>query len=242
MRVAVVSDIHSNLAALQAVLADAGTVDEVWCLGDMVGYGPQPNECIETLRTQLGLVCVPGNHDWAALGKLDISEFNRDAQSAVRWTREHLTPQSRAFLDSLREREEARGFTLVHGSPRHPIWEYLISPQTARDNFSEITTMYCLVGHSHWPVMHIENGDDLPTEETPVRGAVVELGGRRMFINPGSVGQPRDGDRDASYIILDPERKTVEYRRVAYLVAETQSLMREHGLPVRLIERLAHGF
>jgi predicted phosphodiesterase len=242
MRVAVVSDIHSNLAALTAVLADAGSVDAVWCLGDIVGYGPQPNECIEMLRRQPGLVCVPGNHDWAVLAKLDTSEFNHDAQDAVRWTREHLTEENRTYLESLKEQELVLAFTLVHGSPRHPIWEYLTTPQKARENFAQFTTQFCLVGHSHWPIMHVENGDDMPTEDYPAWGTAMELGERRRFINPGSVGQPRDGDRDASYILLDPEHKTIEYRRVAYAVHVTQALMRKAGLPARLIERIAHGW
>jgi len=242
MRVAVVSDIHSNLVALHAALADAGVVDAVWCLGDIVGYGPQPNECIELLRQQPGLVCVAGNHDWAALEKLPADEFNHDAQEAVLWTRRRLTPGNRTYLDGVPERDAALGFTIVHGSPRHPIWEYLVTPQKARDNFSEFSTAYCLVGHSHWPIMHVAEGDALPTEEYPEWGLPMELGERRRFINPGSVGQPRDGDPDASYIILDPESMTVEYRRVAYSVKTTQSLMRKEGLPARLIERIAHGW
>ena len=242
MRVAVVSDIHSNLAALKAVLADAGAVDAVWCLGDIVGYGPQPDECIETLRAQPGLVCIPGNHDWAALGKLDTAEFNHDAQSAVLWTREHLSDEGRRYLESLKETQEAYGFTLVHGSPRHPIWEYVISPRLAGENFAAFKTTYCLVGHSHWPIMYVENGADPPAEDDAQWGACIELGDRRRFINPGSVGQPRDGDPAASYLVLDPERKTVEYRRVRYPVKATQALMRKAGLPSRLVERIAYGW
>jgi len=244
MRIAIISDIHSNRVALQAVLADAGAVDETWCLGDVVGYGPEPNECIEILRQrEPRLICLAGNHDWAALGRLDTSDFNHDAEAAALWTRNRLTPSSRAYLESLPERVIKGDFTLVHGSPRAPIWEYLISAAVARANFALLTTPYCLVGHSHIPFIFYEavNRQDLPTVHTASADKMIRLPEQRLFINPGSVGQPRDGNPHASYAILDTGAKTIEHRRVPYSIKETQRLMEQAGLPQRLIQRLEYG-
>ncbi len=256
MRVAVISDIHSNLAALRAVLADAGDVDETWCLGDLVGYGPQPNECIATLRTrEPRLLCVAGNHDHAVIGKLDRSDFNADAADAVLWTQEQLTSDNRDYLQSLPERLESSGFLLVHGSPLHPIWEYVVSRSTARENLIALRThgwpSVCLLGHSHLPLIFIAAAteSDMPAVEYPEAGTPLSLDERRHLINPGSVGQPRDGNPAASYIILDTASRQVTYRRVPYNVAATQQLMRDSRstatgrgrLSDRLINRLAHG-
>jgi predicted phosphodiesterase len=244
MHVLVVTDIHSNLAALRTVLADAGPVDEIWCLGDLVGYGPQPNECIDLLRQhEPHLLCIPGNHDWAALGKLDISDFNPDAQRAARWTQEHLSASSRTFLEGLPQTQAWGDYTLVHGSLRQPIWEYMVSPLVARDNFPLLKSTYCFMGHSHLPLIFVEAGAgaSLPAVIHPTYGKALPLEGKRQFINPGSVGQPRDGDRDASYVLLDTDAATILYRRVAYPLEETQKLMAAAGLPERLIVRLAYG-
>ncbi|MEA3459769.1 MAG: metallophosphoesterase family protein, partial [Chloroflexota bacterium] len=185
MRYLVISDIHSNLAAFEAVLADAGEYDKVWCLGDLVGYGPRPNECIERLR-QLDHVCVAGNHDWAAIGKLDLEDFNADARRACLWTRKTLSPENWKFLESLPERLEFPDldFTLVHGSPRHPIWEYILSPFTAEANFAHFDTRFCLVGHTHVPTVFRQRPWDPGELSNPLH-----LGEERLIINPGSVGQ-----------------------------------------------------
>lgn len=257
MRVAVISDIHSNLAALRAVLADAGAVDETWCLGDLVGYGPQPNECIDELRQRDGrLLCIAGNHDHAAIGKLDIDTFNDDAAQAVLWTAAQLTPASTTYLRGLREQRESNGFLLVHGSPRNPVWEYVVSRSTAAENLALLRERalpdHCFLGHSHLPLVFAEGASSaaLPVVEYPPPDEPFLLGERALLINPGSVGQPRDGNPAASYLILDTEARAVTYRRVAYDVASTQELMRvtqkQHGggrgrLSNRLIERLAHG-
>jgi len=244
MRIAVISDVHANLAALQAVLDEIGDIDETWCLGDLVGYGPQPNECISLLRQrEPHLRCVAGNHDRAALGDLAILEFNPDAGSATLWTRDSLTPVSRAYLATLPERIVADGFTLVHGSPRNPIWEYMVSTHTARDNFPCFDGQICLMGHSHIPLMFTEAAQarHMPSARKLSNGAATELGSRRLFINPGSVGQPRDGIPEASYIILDTETGRMQHRRVPYDIEETQQLMRRAGLPERLIARLSYG-
>jgi predicted phosphodiesterase len=242
MRYALISDIHANLAALMAVLdhLDVKTVDELWCLGDMVGYGPDPNECIKRLR-ELPHRCLAGNHDWAVLGKLDLEDFNPDARRACLWTREQLTPTSRAYLEGLEEQIVEGDFTLAHGSPRHPIWEYIIYPSHARANFAHFDTLYCFVGHSHVPVIFRDRGSEIDIRPIEL-GVPMPLGEERLIINPGSVGQPRDGDPRASYVLLDAEARTIEYRRVPYPVEETQRKMVQVGLPPRLIIRLSYGW
>lgn len=244
VRYLIVSDIHSNLAAFEAVLNDAGPCEEVWCLGDVVGYGPQPNECIERLRA-LPFQCVAGNHDWASTNKLDISDFNPDAMRAALWTRDRLTRDNWKFIQELPEKLVQGDFTLVHGSPRHPIWEYITHPGVAAQNFSCFDTAYCFFGHTHVPAVYLSltrqdsDGEDLPelVQRTPMH-----LDTQRWLINPGGVGQPRDGDPHASYMLLDPQEKTLEYRRVEYPVTETQRLMRIAALPSRLVERLQYGW
>ncbi|MDI7276790.1 MAG: metallophosphoesterase family protein [Anaerolineae bacterium] len=243
MRYLVISDVHGNLAALEAVLAAAGTYDAVWCLGDMVGYGPRPNECTERVRGLPGLLCTAGNHDWGALGRLDLSDFNPDARRAAEWTGEQLSTANRAWLEALPERIVWNGFTLVHGSPRHSIWEYVLSPFVARENMAHFDTPTCLVGHSHVPVIFQETDtpSSAPAVLVPEPGESVPYGTARAIINPGSVGQPRDGDPRASFILLDAAAQTLEYRRVPYPVEETQQQMRAARLPERLVSRLSYG-
>ena len=239
MRVAVLSDIHSNLAALDAVLADLGAVDAVWVLGDIVGYGPDPDAVVARLR-EIDAVAVRGNHDAAALGQLDASAFNDDARTAVEWTGETLSPETRAWLDALPERREVDGFTLVHGSPRDPLWEYLFSVPVARRNFGAFTTRHCLVGHTHVPLVFRDEDGSVESWATS-HGSSLTLDDRRTILNPGGVGQPRDGDPRACAMVMDVEAGSVEWRRIAYPVEITQARMREVGLPVRLVNRLAHG-
>lgn len=244
MRYLIISDVHSNLAAFEAVLADAGFFDRVWCLGDMVGYGPDPNECVERLR-DLPHICVAGNHDWATLDKLDIEDFNPDAQRACRWTREQLSPSNLEYLDTLPKSLFEEGFTLVHGSPRHPIWEYILYPSIAKANFECFDTRFCLVGHTHIPIIyryHPENPNEACDTLIPSLDSPLGLGQERLIINPGSVGQPRDGDPRASYAILDSDELTLEYRRIPYPIETTQARMMEKGLPLRLIIRLGYGW
>lgn len=243
MRILVLSDIHANLAAFEAVLADSkGDCDYVWCLGDVVGYGPEPNECCELLRS-LPHLCLAGNHDWAALGRLDIRTFNADARRAVTWTRETLTPDNMAYLAALPTTFVLGDFTLAHGSPREPVWEYILDPLIAALNFPHFETDYCLIGHTHTPVIFQltdERGDTdaiQPTYREPK-----PLDSHRLIINPGSVGQPRDSNKDASYAILQVEEAILEYRRVAYSIKTTQDKMRKLDMPDRLITRLEHGW
>lgn len=242
MRCLVLSDIHSNLEAFETVLDHAGAVDQIWCLGDVVGYGPDPNGCVELLRSRPHR-CIAGNHDWATLGKLDLQDFNPDAREANLWNRKQLTPSNLAYLEELPESLVAGEFTLIHGSPRHPIWEYIMYASTAETNFQHFETRYCLVGHTHSPVIFraSEDGSRVKEIQPPLDEPVV-LGPQRLILNPGSVGQPRDGDPRASYAILDDEAMTVEYHRVSYPVEKTQAKMIEHGLPARLILRLGYGW
>ncbi len=241
MRFAILADIHSNLAAFEAVLSDAdsrGGFDKIWCLGDVVGYGPDPHECIERLR-QFKPVCIAGNHDWAAIGKMDTSEFNPVAAIAAQWTAEQLTAEDKGYLLGLPLTLHESGFTLAHGSPREPIWEYLLSSEAAQENFSYFETAHCLVGHSHVPLIFELTRNKAVYKE--FGEGSLKLKEKRMIINPGGVGQPRDGDPRASYAIYDAEAKAVYHYRVEYDIPATQKKMAERGLPTPLILRLGVG-
>lgn len=243
MRVLIISDIHANLAALEAVLADAGPYDATWCLGDLVGYGPDPNECVDRVRSLPKLTCLLGNHDLAVLGDIDLRVFNGDARAAISWTRHSATPGTLDYLRSLSPECLWRDYTLVHASPRQPIWEYILDRDIAYANFPLITTPYCLVGHTHQPVIYwqVTPGGEV-LEEEPDYAAPRPLAREHLIINPGSVGQPRDNNPDAAYALLDVETEAWEYRRVAYDVAVTQGRLRKAGLPERLAARLGFGW
>ncbi len=243
MRYAIIADIHANLAAFTAVLIDIehrGEAEEIWCLGDVVGYGPDPRQCIELLR-QTNHVCVAGNHDWAATGKIDTSEFNPDAAAACRWTAEQLASEDKLYLRQLPKVIQKDDFTLVHGSPRDPIWEYLLSISTATESFAYFKSQFCLVGHSHVPLVfkHNETGACSFSQFSTNLG--IAIAKNRLIINPGSVGQPRDGDPRASYAIYDTESKLVRLYRVPYDISITQARMAKLKLPARLMARLSDG-
>lgn len=244
MKYAIISDIHANLAAFQAVLEDIearGGFDEIWCLGDIVGYGPEPHACIELLQ-RYKHICVAGNHDWASIGKIDISDFNPDAAKACQWTAERLTVEDVNYLQNLAIKLTRGDFTLVHGSPRHPIWEYLLSIEEANDNFSYFDTKFCLVGHSHVPLIfqQSKNGNCFAVEVPDT----IKLGSSkyRLIVNPGGVGQPRDGDPRASYAIYDSDAQTMYHYRVNYDITITQKKMVEYDLPISLVLRLNYGY
>lgn len=303
MRVLVISDVHANLVALETVLAAAtGSFDVIWCLGDVVGYGPRPNECIDLIRARAAL-CVIGNHDWAALDRpgINVDDFNPHARHAVLWTQEQLTSASRDYLNQLADEPvqpvAGRSLLATHASPREPVWEYILTPTTAMENFAAFDEEICLVGHTHKPAIfdwqmldenpnaggsaepettaapgdardtHHEaddaasdareresNGIDAddrrhavatvtmlqPVAALPLRLAVSAR--RRLILNPGSVGQPRDNDARAAYAILDLDRCSWRQERVAYPVELTQSQMRAASLPRRLIDRLSFGW
>jgi predicted phosphodiesterase len=241
MRIAVISDVHANLHALEAVLAevDAAAVDELWCLGDLVGYGPRPNECAALLRERT-TVCLAGNHDLVVLGKIPLAEFAGEAAAAAAWTRTVLDEEARSFLGGLEAHGERPGVELFHGSPRDPVWDYVLSADAGRRTFAATAAPLVLVGHSHLAL-------ELSGDASAVRGGQAAAGTRldldagRRLLNPGSVGQPRDGDPRASAMLLDTDKNAVEWRRVEYPVERTQQLMEKLDLPPRLVARLQFG-
>ena len=243
MRYAIMADIHANLAAFTAVLDDIkrwGGVEEIWCLGDVVGYGPDPHQCIELL-CQYNHVCVAGNHDWAAVGKVATSEFNPDAAVACHWTAQQLSHEDVGYLENLPVVIQKGDFSLVHGSPREPIWEYLLSVNSAKENFAYFQSQFCLVGHSHVPMVFEYDETDSCSFSQFMPSIGLVLGKSRLIINPGGVGQPRDGDPRASYAIYDSEAGVIRLYRVPYEVGVTQTRMVEHNLPIRLVARLSQG-
>ena len=242
MHVLVISDIHANLTALEAVLTTAGDYDAVWCLGDLVGYGPDPNLCISRIRQLPNLVCIIGNHDAAVLQRIDTENFNPDARAAIQWTQNELTESSWAFLNSLPDKLLVDGITLAHGSPRHPVWEYLLDNRTATQSFNFFDTEYCLVGHTHLPVLYfLQNGNQVAQLIVPEPGTTLELS-PRMILNPGSVGQPRDRDPRAAYALYDTDSQTISFLRVSYDIFSVQQRMQAAGLPDRHIARLSGGW
>lgn len=243
MRCAIISDIHANLAAFTAVLDDIkrrGGVDKFWCVGDVVGYGPDPHECIETLR-QLDHICVAGNHDLAAIGRIDTSEFNLEAAGANEWTARQLNPSDVDYLAKLPLVIQEGDFTMVHGSPRDPVWEYITSTSQAKDNFVFFKTRFCLVGHSHVPLVFTSEARGDFAGRRFLSELKLEGSKDRMIINPGGVGQPRDGDPQASYAIYNSEEQIIRLHRVPYDIKATQERMMERGLPVSLATRLSYG-
>lgn len=242
MGVLVISDIHANLTALEAVLADAGSYDAVWCLGDLVGYGPDPNECINRVRRLPGLVCLTGNHDAAVIGQIDINAFNLEARESIEWQRHAIDAESMAFLRDLKEKEVVGQVTLAHGSPRNPVWEYILDSRVARRNFDYFFTPYCIVGHTHVPfVFQLKNnnlGLQLKLLDDGERLALSP----RALLNPGSVGQPRDRDPRAAYAVYDPVKQTWECHRVVYDIASVQERIKKAGLPFRHAQRLMEGW
>jgi len=243
VRVAVISDVHANLYALEAVLAeiDRTPPEQIWCLGDTVGYGPRPNECCAIVEARCDLV-LAGNHDLIALGsaEVDVEDFNPEAGAASLWTREQLNAESRRFLESLEPTAEVEGVQLFHGSARDPIWEYVLDEFTALYSLALTTAPLVLVGHSHIAIALLLRREGLDGGHAQ-DGREARLDEGRWLVNPGSVGQPRDGDPRAAYLELAPDEQRARFRRVAYPVGRTQEEIRERGLPESLAERLAHG-
>ena len=241
MRVAVISDIHANLHALDAVLAeiDGEGVTEIWCLGDVVGYGPRPNECAEIVRERAALSLV-GNHDLAAIGKLDTSEFGPLAAESAHWTERVLDAAQAEWLRGLELSAARDGVELYHASARDPIWEYVLSEDVAHANMLVTSAPLVLVGHSHvalalaWDGAAIDGG-------LARGGTDLDVAGTRWLLNPGSVGQPRDGDPRAAWLLIDFEAQRAAFRRVPYPIQRTQAEMQAAGLPRELSARLARG-
>jgi diadenosine tetraphosphatase ApaH/serine/threonine PP2A family protein phosphatase len=240
-RVAVISDVHANWHALEAVLEaiEREEPEEVWCLGDLVGYGPRPNPCCAEVERRAEL-CLAGNHDLGVLGELDLADFAGDAVVAARWTRGVLDESSRSYLESVRPVARRDGVELFHASPRDPVWDYVLSAEAAAAAFVLTEAPLLLVGHSHVPLAISLAGGVLDGGLAP-GGTEAELGSGRWLLNPGSVGQPRDGNPLAAWLLLDLAERRAWFRRVEYDVARTQEEIRERGLPDALAERLAHG-
>ncbi len=237
------ADLHSNARAFEAVLADAargGGFDELWVLGDIVGYGPHPEECVRLVQGYPH-VCVGGNHDLGVLGQIDLRRFNSDAASACLWTRGRLSTDTHAFLATLTLSVVEAPFLLVHGSPREPVWEYVFSEREARDMAAHFEATHCLVGHTHCPAAFRIDAGTTGSARAVLNGTVLDLSQGRYIINPGAVGQPRDGDPRAAYAILDREERTIVFHRVTYDVDGVVEAMLQAGLPERLAARLRVG-
>lgn len=243
MRIAVLSDIHSNLLALDAVLADAGAVDAVWHLGDVVGYGPDPDGVVARL-VEVDAIGVRGNHDSAALGGPEIEWFNPDARQAAEWTASVIDPATARWLGELPETRSIGDMTLVHGSPRDPLREYVTSLDVVRAAFDDIQTEHGLHGHTHVPVGFVLEATRVGVHDAR-HETTLDVTGRRAFLNPGSVGQPRDGDPRASYLTLEFDaagaRASATWHRVGYDVDRVADAIRAEGLPRRLADRLGVG-
>ena len=241
MRVAVISDVHGNLEALEAALSaiDASDTDALWCLGDLVGYGPRPNECCALVAARAA-VCLVGNHDLGVLGRIDLDVFSQEAAESARWTRTVLSEQAEAFLVGLPATHETDEAMLAHGSPRDPVWEYVLALDQAVAALAASTRSLVLVGHSHAALQFADgaeptwglapDGTELPLEPQP-----------RRLLNPGSVGQPRDGDPRAAWLLLDFDERRAVFKRAEYDVEKTQAQIHAAGLPAELADRLAEG-
>ena len=243
MKALIVSDVHSNLEAFRSVIEDANTrsgFDEIWSLGDLIGYGPNPVECIELLREHRHRA-VAGNHDLASIGKLSLEAFNPYAKAANMWTAEQLGQEQVDFIAAQELRLEIDEFTVVHGSPRDPVWEYVITVEAAVASFMHFDTYWCLVGHTHVPILCRPEENGAAFVEFPLDKQIT-LTEDRVIVNPGSVGQPRDRDPRASYAIYDSDDSTVTHHRTEYDIPKTQAEMREFGLPDFLVTRLESGY
>lgn len=242
MKILILSDVHSNLVALEAVLSAAGEVDAVWNLGDTIGYGPKPRECIDRMVDLFANPVLVGNHDLACIGEIDIAEFNPVAQVASRWTALQLGMDHRAYLRDLPATIDAGPYTLAHGSPRSPVWEYVTNITIATENFACFESDVCFIGHTHIAMFARLTPDAPEAEIAPLHhGQSLDLLGGRYLINPGSVGQPRDRDPRAGYAILDTDVGTLTAFRAEYDIPATQRQMALANLPDVLVARLAHG-
>jgi predicted phosphodiesterase len=238
MRYAVISDVHANKEALDAVLdkIDRESVDAILFLGDSVGYGPDPNECVEILKDRADII-LAGNHDWAVVGMTDTRYFNPYARAAVEWTEVVLNDENRRFISSLPLTEKVGDILLVHATPAEPErWHYLLSPSDAILNFRYFKEKICFIGHSHAPyIMELS-----PEGKIIVHDRCADIKkASRYIINVGSVGQPRDGNPEAAFAVL--RNNYIEIKRASYDIVSTQKKMYDAGLPVFLIERLSSG-
>lgn len=242
MKVAVVSDIHANRHAFEATLdaVASSEASELWCLGDLVGYGAEPDACVELARRHAA-VCLAGNHDMAVTGELALDEFSRGACLAAQWTREVIAPENLAFLAQLRPQGEENGVGLYHASPRDPVWEYVLSVLLAELCMDRQTDRICMIGHSHVALSFVRQEGELARGEPQRAGTRLDLAGGEWLLNPGSVGQPRDGDPRASWLLLDLDGMEATFHRAEYDIAGAAAAIRAARLPDSLAERLEYG-
>jgi predicted phosphodiesterase len=242
MRILIISDIHANKVALDAVLGSVDNIDAFWCLGDTIGYGPEPNGCVETVRKHASVV-ITGNHDLACIGELDLDDFNPDARTANIWNGQHLSADNLSWLKQLSPRKKIdKHVTVAHASPREPVWEYLLSVEQAMVNFTYFDTQICMIGHSHVQLGFQQLPDGHCERFLPSEVPYIEIQhDTRYFINPGSVGQPRDYDPRAAYAIMDTDKGIITFNRVGYDIHKTQKKMYDANLPINLIRRLEFG-
>jgi diadenosine tetraphosphatase ApaH/serine/threonine PP2A family protein phosphatase len=242
MRIAILSDVHGNLPAFEAVLGDVEeeSVEEVWCLGDLVGYGAQPDDCVQLARDRCDL-SLAGNHDLVVTGDIPISDFSASAAAAARWTVETITEETMAYLKGLKPSDPGREPALYHASPRDPVWEYVLSTWQADECLDLTDARVVAVGHSHVALWFSRDDEGNMSGATAEGGEVKDLSGGRWLVNPGGVGQPRDGDPRAAWLLLDTSTWTAEWRRVEYPIEDAARAIEEAGLPVVLAERLFAG-
>jgi predicted phosphodiesterase len=242
MRIAIVSDIHGNRHAFEAVLdaVDASDSQELWCLGDLVGYGAEPDACVELARRHAA-ICLAGNHDLGVCGSLPLEEFSRGASLAAKWTQSVITPETLAFLQQLKPLKTDESVGLYHASPRDPVWEYVLSPLQAELCLDVQAHRVCLIGHSHVALFFCRTAGYAATGETRGADEELEIDSGEWLINPGSVGQPRDGDPRAAWLELDTDNWRAVYRRTEYDIAAAAAAIRAARLPDSLAERLAFG-
>ena len=244
MKVLLISDVHANLVALEAVLKafEDDDLDDIWSLGDIVGYGPRPCECVDLIQEIAPNVSIIGNHDWAAIGRLDLDDFNPIAKFASYWTTMKLSVNHLQYLESLPNRMIEDDWTIVHGSPQHPVWEYVYNARIAAINFGFFDTRICFLGHTHIQLYITEESAlNNVQPKQPRDGDVLDVSEGRIMINPGSVGQPRDGDPRAGCAVFDTTQMTVTFRRIDYDIERTQKQIRDEGLPESLAMRLSMG-
>jgi diadenosine tetraphosphatase ApaH/serine/threonine PP2A family protein phosphatase len=242
MRIALLSDVHGNLPAFKAVLADveSASVEQVWCLGDLVGYGAQPDACVELARKSCDL-CLGGNHDLVVTGEIPISDFSSSAAAAARWTQETISEETMAYLKSLVPQDPGREPALYHASPRDPVWEYVLSTWQADECMDLMDGRVGAVGHSHVALWFHRNDEGSVTGATADADLELDLSGGRWLLNPGGVGQPRDGDPRAAWLLLDTSTWQAKWRRVDYPIDEAARAIEDAGLPRVLAERLYSG-
>jgi predicted phosphodiesterase len=242
MRIALLSDVHGNLPAFEAVLADddVETVDAIWCLGDLVGYGAQPDGCVELARQRCDLT-LAGNHDLVVTGDIPIADFSPSAAAAARWTKETIAAETLDFLKGLKPSDPGREPALFHASPRDPVWEYVLSTWQAEECLETMDARVAAVGHSHVALWFMRDEDGKVSGATADAGYEQDLSDGRWLVNPGGVGQPRDGDPRAAWLLLDTSTWIATWRRVEYPIEQAARAIEEAGLPRVLAQRLYNG-